>query len=1047
MLRIRRSFDGENQSGGMNQFCSRSSTRHLHQHGAGAPGGEPVPEPARPLQPRDAAELLPRRGRCRRLAGGEAGAAPRLRRGREGAPGHLRARRVADRVDQRRERRGQDGDHQVRDAVPRPGWGGGRRGVEGRERRRHVQGRAAGPGLQPSPGGLREREDPEERQLVPLRQVHRAAVRRGSARVVGERPAGRSPHQDVPPREGARAPPAGGRADLPHLLPGPGGRQLADPADDGGPASQPRGSEPDAGDEQGRPGPAAGRRRGGRRCAGGLPGVPRGVLRLPRELRGHRAAALRRGRGVRGDAVGDEGRRPRLGGAGRPGHGRGGAAPGEPALHGAPQRGLPGLAAGGRDGGGPALRQGPAAGGVLAARGGGGGAVGGAVLEDDAGPGRAEAAPHPQHHAAGCGQPRRAGSAPLRRDLRPRRAEDERVHLGRGEHATFCGVLDIFGFEFFQTNSFEQLCINYTNELLQQYFNEFIFENEAALYREEGIAWEPEDFPDNASIVALLHERVRGVLPMLEEECFSIGGSSDRWGSKLIKEHEGHKNFSIIRNKQGVFVLQHFAGPVTYTVDGFLEKNKDELSTDILACMRSSRKPFVSARFSEGDRVFGSGPRRGAAGEAAAGAPLGSPRAPGGGGGERVLRAKRYTVSSEFREQLHELLGQIHQTVPHFVRCIKPNPKNRPFEEARAGEAPRPLFSRAQVAEQLSYQGVLEAVRVARAGYPVRFAHGDFYVEFGCLVCPKLRAHLEAEAQAAGEFTAAAVQQMLESGEMQAALSSGAEPARRGWALGRTRVFLKQEPSNALRVALGRARHAAATRLQAAARRRAASRRYARFSWALRRLQACWRGAVVRGEMWREKREAAATLLAAAARTLRARQRFHTARRAALVSQAWGRMRWCRKRYLADRARLTQLQRWWRSLQKRRRWRNLQQNMLRIQRCWRGSRGRLQALELKVRSHRLKVAVRALLRLRRRSLAQREWRAKMMQFYLHREPVPAPSRELVLRDITRLRTEYEAMYKEVQSFRAERAEWERRLEALRSQAWTRVRGMFTAEPA
>ncbi|CAK9054992.1 unnamed protein product, partial [Durusdinium trenchii] len=277
--------------------------------------------------------------------------------------------------------------------------------------------------------------------------------------------------------------------------------------------------------------------------------------------------------------------------------------------------------------------------------------------------------------------------------------------IGFQPNLSFCGVLDIFGFEFFQWNSLEQLCINYTNELLQQYFNEFIFQNETSLYEAEGIRWDAEDFPDNTTILELLHGKMEGVLPMLEEECFHVGGSSEAWCNKLVRLHERNKHFAYDKLKKGTFIIRHFAGPVTYHCTEFLEKNKDELSPDLVQCLKGSEEPFVRGLFEHLDRVFGVGQSTSDTGRG------------------RVLKAQRYSVSGEFRQQLKELLQQIQSTQPHFIRCIKPNPKNQAFRDR---EATKPFFDRPSVAEQLSYQGVLAAIKVARAGFPVRFWHSEF---------------------------------------------------------------------------------------------------------------------------------------------------------------------------------------------------------------------------------------------------------------------------------------------------------------------------------
>jgi len=144
---------------------------------------------------------------------------------------------------------------------------------------------------------------------------------------------------------------------------------------------------------------------------------------------------------------------------------------------------------------------------------------------------------------------------------------------GRAAQLPFVGVLDIFGFEFFDKNSLEQLLINYTNELLQQYFNEVIFEHEANLYRREGIQWNPLDFPNNGLIVDLIGKMPTGMLPMLEEEGITIGGNAEKWCSKLQKAHGSSQHFKIVKHRQGNFIVQHFAGPVEYMSMNFVDKN------------------------------------------------------------------------------------------------------------------------------------------------------------------------------------------------------------------------------------------------------------------------------------------------------------------------------------------------------------------------------------------------------------------------------------------------------------------------------------------
>jgi len=419
--------------------------------------------------------------------------------------------------------------------------------------------------------------------------------------------------------------------------------------------------------------------------------------------------------------------------------------------------------------------------------------------------------------------------------------------------ATFCGVLDIFGFEFFETNSFEQLCINFANEVLQHYFNEFIFERETALYREEGIPWETQDFPDNGEVVNLLALCPTGILHMLDEECFVVGSSSSLWRQKLVQAHAGHVRLSIPRQQSMTFTIQHFAGPVTYSADGVLKKNQDRLSLDHMRCLGRSSWPWMQGCFTEAGRTFGAEVRH-----------------PSNGAGSvpKVVRAQRYTVASEYRQQLQGMMAQIRTTSPHFVRCIKPNPLNQPFssEPARLGGLPRPLFDRRSVVEQLRYQGVLEAIRVARAGYPARYLHAEFFAEFRFLADPASRAQLEAEVRRAGSVDGEVVSQLLALPSLQTLLRRAPPVSGLGWAAGRTRLFLKQGHFAVLWWARAQRRLVATARLQAAARGRLARRAARRRSCALATIQRYARGAAARAEVRRLRRARDAAQLEASLR-------------------------------------------------------------------------------------------------------------------------------------------------------------------------------------
>lgn len=599
--------------------------------------------------------------------------------------------------------------------------------------------------------------------------------------------------------------------------------------------------------------------------------------------------------------------------------------------------------------------------------------------------------------------------------------------IGFQKNLSFCGVLDIFGFEFFQWNSLEQLCINYTNELLQQYFNEFIFENETTLYQEEGISWDVQDFPDNSSILELLHGKLEGVLPMLEEECFHVGGSADAWCNKLVRLYEQHRHFGHDRLKKGSFIIRHFAGPVTYQCTEFLEKNKDELSADLVQCLKDSEDPFVRDLFEQLDRVFGvSG--------AGASAPEGRKSL---GGSSRVLKAQRYSVSGEFRQQLKELLQQIQSTEPHFIRCIKPNPQNQAF----LPDSEKPFLHRPSVAEQLSYQGVLAAIKVARAGFPVRFWHSDFLREFRCLA-PELSKDLEAivkqlAQQEDEEKAARAVKSLLKSGAIAAVLTSG-------WAFGKTRIFLKQEPYESLRRLRAVTRNGAAKRLQSCARGQMARKAYHTMRWGFLRLQARARGLLARNQLRSWLRAKAATQLSALLRTTEALARYGAQRRVAVALQCRMRQKWQRKKYLIQRSQLLQLQRWWRSVQKRRRFGRLQHSVRRLQALCRGALGRRAAGVRKVQRQRLRWALRRLIRTRRKNLALRAFRVKMLEMY-HRPPVTSTlqkNKEEMVKEVLFLRQLGEEQTLEIQRLQENNSQWRQQIQHLKQRIFWRVRECF-----
>ncbi|MBZ3881329.1 Myosin-7 [Sciurus carolinensis] len=264
----------------------------------------------------------------------------------------------------------------------------------------------------------------------------------------------------------------------------------------------------------------------------------------------------------------------------------------------------------------------------------------------------------------------------------------------------FIGVLDIAGFEIFDFNSFEQLCINFTNEKLQQFFNHHMFVLEQEEYKKEGIEWEFIDFGMDLQACIDLIEKPMGIMSILEEECMFPKATDMTFKAKLYDNHLGKSNnFQKPRNVKGKqeahFSLIHYAGTVDYNILGWLEKNKDPLNETVVGLYQKSSLKLMATLFSS-----------------YASADSGDS---GKGKGGKKKGSSFQTVSALHRENLNKLMTNLRTTHPHFVRCIIPNERKAP------GVMDNPL-----VMHQLRCNGVLEGIRICRKGFPNRILYGDF---------------------------------------------------------------------------------------------------------------------------------------------------------------------------------------------------------------------------------------------------------------------------------------------------------------------------------
>lgn len=284
--------------------------------------------------------------------------------------------------------------------------------------------------------------------------------------------------------------------------------------------------------------------------------------------------------------------------------------------------------------------------------------------------------------------------------------------LSSGQTQRFIGVLDIYGFETFEINSFEQFCINYANEKLQQQFNQHVFKLEQEEYVREKIQWTFIEFYDNQPCIDLIESKL-GILDLLDEECRMPKGSDTSWVQKLYQKCGGGAHFEKPRMSQSAFIVVHFADRVQYESQGFLEKNRDTVLQDQIATVAASKNTWIASLLEPKDinPTATSITRRGATG--------GRPAT----GGTISTAMRKKTVGSQFRESLTLLMQSLNATTPHYVRCIKPNDSKTPFE-----------FDPHRAVQQLRACGVLETIRISAAGFPSRWTYGDFFSRYRPLV-------------------------------------------------------------------------------------------------------------------------------------------------------------------------------------------------------------------------------------------------------------------------------------------------------------------------
>jgi len=477
------------------------------------------------------------------------------------------------------------------------------------------------------------------------------------------------------------------------------------------------------------------------------------------------------------------------------------------------------------------------------------------------------------------------------------------------EVSSFIGVLDIYGFEHFAKNSFEQFCINYANEKLQQEFNQHVFKLEQEEYLREQIDWKFIDFSDNQPCIDLIEGKL-GVLSLLDEESRLPMGSDDSFVNKLHHNFSGekHKFYKKPRFGKSAFTVCHYAIDVTYESEGFIEKNRDTVPDEHLEVLRESSNPFLtevleaSATVRERDTAA-TNPKAGAGG------------APGS---RRVgaMAARKPTLGGIFKNSLIELMNTINSTDVHYIRCIKPNEA----KEAWKFEGP-------MVLSQLRACGVLETVRISCAGYPTRWTYEEFALRYYMLI------HSSQWTQEIRSMANAILRN---------ALGEGKNDRTDKYQLGLTKIFFRAGMLAFLENLRTSRLSNAAIMIQKNLRAKYYRRRYLEAINNIRAFQARARANMARGRAQEARRQRGATTIQRVWRGTKERKKYVQFRHDLIRFEASAKGWICRKMILdkqfSDAARV--IQRTWRSHQQLKSWRDYRRKVVLTQSLWRGKLAR-----------------------------------------------------------------------------------------------------------
>ncbi|CAL1542577.1 unnamed protein product [Lymnaea stagnalis] len=475
----------------------------------------------------------------------------------------------------------------------------------------------------------------------------------------------------------------------------------------------------------------------------------------------------------------------------------------------------------------------------------------------------------------------------------------------------FIGVLDIYGFETFAINSFEQFCINYANEKLQQIFNMHVFKLEQEEYVREKIEWSFIDFYDNQPCIDLIESKL-GILDLLDEECKMPKGSDTNWCQKLYDKHlTKSQHFDKPRMSRSAFIINHFADRVEYQADGFLEKNRDTVLEEQINTLKASEYELVGELFTEEEPGGAPAAKRGR---------TSSTTQPVKAQPKAGSKQHKKTVGSQFRDSLCALMETLNATSPHYIRCIKPNDSKEAF-----------MFEPKRAVEQLRACGVLETIRISAAGYPSRWTYSEFFQRYRVLALSKhifkndMRKTCEA---------------------ILPALISDDDKYR----FGKTKIFFRAGQVAYLEKLRAEKLRACGVMIQKHIRGWLQRRKYQRIRRSVLLVQIYGRGLLARRHADFLRKTRAATRIQARWKGYRQRQKFNNIHSAVVVLQAHVRAMFARKRYmeLLRRHKVLVLQKNIRAFVQRQKFKKILRGIVLVQSHFRRRKARLQLKILKV---------------------------------------------------------------------------------------------------